>query len=151
MSFANSLVENLTSVFFNFLGITLLLEFTFLVGMVVYNKVYIKRNINDFLMLYYGTIHAEDKLKNNLGIISFFFMTTYFVQLVLNNVFKFTKNNPFPSKNAKNKPYVLTPNAYIENIDKFREVHNSWFVVNWGLNVFIFLFGGVFLISSYFY
>ena len=78
-------------------------------------------------------------------------MTTYDVQFILNNIFKYNKKNPFPSIRDKKTPMKLTPNAYIENIDKFRKNHNRWMFINWIINFLIILTFAVFILIDLFY
>lgn len=123
-----------------FLFIIMMLPALTVVFIVLYNKSYVKKNMDEFLILYYGEVDVSPRIKSNLGMTTFFFMITYFSQVTLNNVFKYTKNNPFPSKGANKKPYMLTPNAYMENIDKFKLTHKKWFFYNCFLHGFLYVF-----------
>ncbi|NOJ68483.1 hypothetical protein [Acinetobacter indicus] len=121
------------------------------VFIIVYNKIYIKKHRDDFLNLYYGTTNVSKGILNSLDVTTFFFLTNYDVQLILNNIFKYNKKNPFPSIRDKKTPMKLTPNAYIENIDKFRKNHNRWMFINWIINFLIILTFAVFILIDLFY
>ncbi|WP_436862118.1 hypothetical protein [Acinetobacter haemolyticus] len=121
----------------------LLLLFTY-----IYNKIYIKNNKKDFLVLFFGEKGGEDfsRVGGDLVVVAYWFLIYY------SNYKVFSIKMHFPSiEDKKNKPIPIIPNTYRENVEVFEAKHKIWLLVNLSSLYLGFILGAIFLVSGFFF